>query len=34
MAFLPQPALGEAFALTEVDDMAIDKRKAASTSPG
>jgi len=28
MAFLPQPALGEAFALTEVDDMAIDKRKA------
>ena len=28
IAFLPQPALGEAFALTEVDDMATDKRKA------
>ena len=28
VAFFPQPALEEPSALTEVDDMAIDKRKA------
>ena len=32
--FFLQPALEEPSAVTEVGDMAIDKRKAASTSPG